>query len=300
MDLIQKYLDSISKKLRLNRKKEEEIIKEIKTHLEDLILEYKKGGISVKKAEQRAIEKFGNPKKIARKLQWIHGFGSFSDSKIKDAFLGTLPFLIASVLILLLELNFITKFSYLFGFFWALITGVSIYGVTKAFPAWTISWLGFFNVIILHLLFFAGAYVSPLFSVILLSFFLIFSIYFIVKNQSKFIFLFLMPLAIPYVFYGYDGIIQSHRISMEIIVCIFTITVSFLNLYKKFKGNYLIGVFGFLLYSFIYFDVVFFAPLQSPFEKNYLGLLPTILGYLIPLFIISLVPGYYFLKQKSY
>ncbi|MCP2604848.1 hypothetical protein NLC29_01665 [Candidatus Aminicenantes bacterium AH-873-B07] len=199
-----------------------------------------------------------------------------------------------------MELNFITKFSYLFGFFWALITGVSIHGVTKAFPAWTISWLGFFNVIILHLLFFAGAYVSPLFSVILLSFFLIFFIYFIVKNQSKFIFLFLMPLAIPYVFYGYDGIIQSHRILMEIIVCIFTITVSFLNLYKRFRRNYLIGVFGFLLYSFIYFDVVFFAPLQSPFEKNYLGLLPTILGYLIPLFIISLVPGYYFLKQKSY
>ncbi|MCP2604847.1 permease prefix domain 1-containing protein [Candidatus Aminicenantes bacterium AH-873-B07] len=83
MDLIQKYLDSISKKLRLNRKKEEEIIKEIKTHLEYLILEYKKGGISVKKAEQRAIEKFGNPKKLLGSFSGFMDLAHFQIVKLK-------------------------------------------------------------------------------------------------------------------------------------------------------------------------------------------------------------------------
>ncbi len=299
MNLIQKFLNNISEKLQLNSQKKEEIIRELKTHLEDLISEYRKKGIPMKEAENKAIKKFGTPEKIARKLQWIHGFGSFSNNKFKDAFSGALPFLIASILILLLELNFINSTSYLFGLFWALIIGISIYGLLRAFPAWTISWLGFCNVLMLHLLFFAGAYISPIFSVLFPSLFLIFSIYFIVKNQFKFIFIFLMPLAIPYVFYGYDGIIQSHRILMEIVIATFTTVASFTILYKKLRGSYLAGFLGFLLYSFIYFDISFLAPLQIPLENNYMGLLPTILGYIVPLFIISIVPTYYLLKQKS-
>ena len=41
MNLIQKFLNNISEKLQLNSRKKEEIIRELKTHLEDLISEYK-------------------------------------------------------------------------------------------------------------------------------------------------------------------------------------------------------------------------------------------------------------------
>jgi hypothetical protein len=270
MDLIRDYLSGLSKHLKLSSKKREEILKEIKYHLEDLSSEYKKEGISMKEAKNKAIKKFDNPKRIARKLQWVHGFGSFSENKFKDSSLGTLPFLIATILILLIDPNFLKPNSYFFGLFWISVIGFSVYGFLNAFPAWTISWLGFFNVLILQLLFFAGGYISPLFSIVFPSLFLIFSIYFIVKNQFKYIFLFLMPLAIPYVFYGYDGVAQSHRILMIVVVGLFTIVASFLILYKKLKGIYLIGILGFFLYSFIYFDIVFLAPLKAPIEKNYI------------------------------
>ncbi|MCP2597321.1 permease prefix domain 1-containing protein [Candidatus Aminicenantes bacterium AC-335-G13] len=182
MDLIRDYLSGLSKHLKLSSKKREEILKEIKYHLEDLSSEYKKEGISMKEAKNKAIKKFDNPKRIARKLQWVHGFGSFSENKFKDSSLGTLPFLIATILILLIDPNFLKPNSYFFGLFWISVIGFSVYGFLNAFPAWTISWLGFFNVLILQLLFFAGGYISPLFSIVFPSLFLIFSIYFIVKH----------------------------------------------------------------------------------------------------------------------
>jgi hypothetical protein len=109
----------------------------------------------------------------------------------------------------------------------------------------------------------------------------------------------MLPLAIPYVLVCYEDVVPSHQIPMLILVGLFTIAVSFILLYFRLKFAYLIAGLGFCLYSFIYFDSIFFAPLRSPFEKNYLGLVPTLLGYIIPLFVISIAPLYYYFRQKS-
>ncbi len=299
MNLIQKYCDNIGQKLQLNIKEKEEIIKEIKTHLEDLVLEFKKGGLSMEKAQKKAIENFGKPQKIARGLQWVHGFGKFSENRLADALLGAIPFALSLVFILLMETQTINRNSYLFAIFWIPVIVISVYAFKKGIPCWTITWLGFLNVIIFQLLFFYSYYLSPLLPIFLLSSILVFLLYLISRHDIRLTLLFVLPLAIPYVLVSYDDVVLSHRILMEILVVLFTITVSFILLYFRLKFAYLIAGLGFCLYSFIYFDSVFFAPLHPSFEKNYLGLVPTLLGYIIPLLVIAVVPLYYYFRQKS-
>ncbi|MFQ6082276.1 MAG: permease prefix domain 1-containing protein [Candidatus Aminicenantia bacterium] len=298
LELIKKYIGEVLKKLELNSAQKEDISKEINSHLLESAQEYLKQGLSHEEAQKRAVKIFGSSSKIARKLQWIHGFGRFSENRFLDALLGTIPFILSLPIILLVETKTLDRSSYFFALFWIAVIIISTYALLKGVPCWTVTWLGFLNVIILQLLFFFSYYLSPILPIILLFAILIFLIYLISRKDIKLTLLFLLPLAIPYVLVGYDDVIPSHRIPMGILVVLFTIVASFILLYFRLKFAYLIGALGFCLYTFVYFDIIFNAPLTPPLEKNYLGPLPTILGYIIPLLIISAAPVYLYLKEK--
>jgi hypothetical protein len=133
MKLIENYCKNLYKRLQLPSEEKEDIVKEIKTHLEESVFKYKNGGLTMKKAQEKAIEDFGNPKKIARKLQWIHGFGRFSENRLLDALLGAIPFALSLVFILLMETQTINRDSYLFAIFWIPVIVISLYVLKKEF-----------------------------------------------------------------------------------------------------------------------------------------------------------------------
>ncbi|MFQ5930582.1 MAG: permease prefix domain 1-containing protein [Acidobacteriota bacterium] len=295
----EKFLRSIIENLDINKGDKEQIVRELSDHLENSVLDYREEGLTMEHAQEKAIEKFGNPAKISRELNWVHGFGRWSTRRILDSFLGSLPFLFCLVLIFFVEIRLIPVNSYLFGLFWVLILGVSIYALRKAVPAWSIPWLGFLNVIVLQVLFVFAAVVwgQGLAGIAIVSCTLIFSTYLMAKRQPESVFLFLLPMAVPYVFFGYDEVVRSHRMFMEGLVILWAAALCFIALYTRLRWVKLIGVAGFCLYTFVYIDILR-APLVAPLKTNYLGLSPALLGYFIPLLVVLVAPGYLYFKKR--
>jgi len=129
------YLFALSRQLRLDAAQEQEIIQEVKGHLEDKAADLEAQGMDRDAALDHAVREMGTPKTVARSMYEVHSPGVW-----RDVLLATVPhFLLASLFALHL-------WSHYF------LVGILLIGVTlvtwKNWRAgnpskWSYSWLGY-------------------------------------------------------------------------------------------------------------------------------------------------------------
>ncbi|MDY6834273.1 MAG: permease prefix domain 1-containing protein [Chloroflexota bacterium] len=128
------YLDGIRSNLRLDPRSEEEIVREMYTHLEERVGELKDQGLSEEEAVRIATRDFGLLRSLAREVNEVHSIGRWS-----EAFLGAFPHLVIAILFAL------GLWQNLF----CLILGVATIGIVVTYgwihskPTWFFSWLGY-------------------------------------------------------------------------------------------------------------------------------------------------------------
>jgi hypothetical protein len=307
-DAISYYLRSISSKLGLDRAREEEIARELAAHLEDSAREHQIRGLSMEEAQRQAVEAFGNPKTVSRKLKWVHGFGRYSKHPLIDALLGSLPFLLAFAS-MLVEAAVPRLGLVNYGVFvWIVVIGVSVYALKEAVPVWTVTWLGLANFLVLFILFggiFGGARfvlgagwpIAYLAAFIVASAFLILSSVLMAKKNVEQTLLFLLPLVILYATVGYEDAAPHHRFLMTAIAALFAFVFSFAYILTRNRRPVLFAALGLLFYSAMYIDIV----RTSPSPLNTTG--PALIGlwmviYIVPLVLVS-SPAYFYLKKNN-
>jgi hypothetical protein len=291
----------------LDRAQEEEIARELAAHLEDSAREHMIRGLSMEEAQKRAVEAFGKPRAVSRKLKWVHGFGRYSKRPWLDALLGSLPFLLAFVS-MLVEAAVPRLGLVNFGVFvWIIVIGVSVYALKEAVPAWTVTWLGLANFLVLFILFggiFGGARfvlgaswpVAYLAAFIVASAALILSGVSMAQKNVEQTLLFLLPLAILYATVGYEDAAPSHRMLMTAIAALFAFVFSFAYILTRNRRPILFAAIGFLFYSTLYIDILRTSP--SPLNATGPALVAIwSLIYVVPLLLVS-SPAYFFLKKN--
>jgi hypothetical protein len=131
---LQSYLRAITRKLRLDPRKNREIALELQGHLEERIHELEEEGLTYKEALARAVGDLGGPDAIARDMYSVHSRGNW-----RDILLATLPhLLLASLFALHLWTRYMLVAVILIG-----VTFVTLRGWTSGRPNWTYTWLGY-------------------------------------------------------------------------------------------------------------------------------------------------------------
>ncbi|HEX77081.1 MAG TPA: hypothetical protein G4O03_01520 [Dehalococcoidia bacterium] len=131
---LREYLEEIRADLRLDPGAEQEVLRELSTHLEEKAEELRQAGLSEEEASRQAAEFFGSPKAIARQMYQVYSQGSWG-----QALLAALPHLIfAGMFALHIWQSPI----------WLLLVivaalGLAIYGWGHGKPAWLFPWLGY-------------------------------------------------------------------------------------------------------------------------------------------------------------
>ena len=67
------YLKEVRRRLHVDPSVEEEILAELRSHLEEATIAYQAMGLSRERAEARAIRQFGEAWEVAEPLQGVHG-----------------------------------------------------------------------------------------------------------------------------------------------------------------------------------------------------------------------------------
>ena len=131
---LQSYLRAITRKLRLDPRKNREIALELQGHLEERIHELEEEGLTYKEALAQAVGDLGGPDAIARDMYSVHSRGNW-----RDILLATLPhLLLASLFALHLWTRYMLVAVILIG-----VTFVTLRGWTSGRPNWTYTWLGY-------------------------------------------------------------------------------------------------------------------------------------------------------------
>ncbi len=309
-DMVGGYLSSIVSKLRLGESRENEIAEELATHLYDSIRDQYIRGLTMEEAQKTAVEKFGAPDELSRKLRWVHGFGRYSRRGWLDALLGSLlPFVVILLYIRIQELiPTLEPFSPLAVLVLVAI-GISIYAFRVAVPAWTITWLG-----ISHLLVLGLAYGAPFLALRQLQFeflpshlvaigvaciVLFITTHWMARHHLELTLLFLLPLTLPYIVIGYEDAPSAHGWVVLPIVGSFMIAFSFFYLLTRNQHPIFFALLGLVFYTGIYADIVRTNP--APFaatELTRFGL--AALLYLVPLFIVSSPPYLYLRNLRTH
>ena len=260
----------------------------------------------MEEAQKTAVEKFGAPDELSRKLRWVHGFGGYSRRVWLDALLGSLLPLVVIFLYVGIQrlVPALEPFSPLAVLVLVAI-GISIYAFRAAVPAWTITWLG-----ISHLLVLGSAYgaaflalrhlqleflPSHLVAIGVTCIVLFMTTHWMARHHVELTLLFLLPLTLPYIVIGYEDAPLAHGWVVLPIVGFFTIAFSFFYLLTRNQHPILFALLGLAFYTGIYADIVMVSP--APFNATGVtrfGL--AALVYLVPLFIIS-SPAYLYLKN---
>ncbi len=131
---VSNYLNTIKHNLRLGNTAEREIIRELRSHLEEKLEELKEKGLSEEEATRTCLKVMGSAKLVARQLYEAHSQGSW-----KQTLLAVIPHLLFALLFAL---------SWWPGVGWlllvlTLIFGVAIYGWWQERPTWFFSWIGY-------------------------------------------------------------------------------------------------------------------------------------------------------------
>jgi hypothetical protein len=260
----------------------------------------------MEEAQKTAVEKFGDPEDVSRKLRWAHGFGGYSQRVWLDALLGSLlPFVVICLYVGLQRLiPALEPLSPLVVLVLAAI-GISVYAFRAAIPAWTVTWLGISHLLALgmtygvafltlrHLEF--GFLPSHLVAIGAACTVVFMTTHWMAKHQVELTLLFLLPLTLPYIVIGYEDVPTVHGWVVLPIVGFFTIAFSFFYLLTRNQHPVFFALLGLVFYTGIYADIVMYSP--SPFNATGLtryGL--AALLYLVPLFIIS-SPAYLYVRN---
>lgn len=131
---IRSYLDEVRSHLHLDPATEMQIVREVYTYFRDSVDELQANGLSESEATKAAIDSFGRPRVVARRMYEAHSKGSEI-----EAVIACLPHLIIAGLFI----------SQLWRHpFWASIAVVSIvcvtlYGWWHGKPSWLYPWVGY-------------------------------------------------------------------------------------------------------------------------------------------------------------
>ena len=128
------YLNNVKYHLRLEHSAENEIIQELRSHIDDSLEELKEEGLSDEEAESTCIRLMGSAKQVARQLYEAHSQGTW-----KQTVLAATPHLLFAALFAVswwkgLPLLLIALTA---------VFGVAIYGWWRKRPTWFFSWLGY-------------------------------------------------------------------------------------------------------------------------------------------------------------
>ena len=131
--MIHSYIDRLRTHLHLSPSEEEEVVRELRAHMEDRLAELERTGLGREEAERALLHRFDQPQMLARRFQEAHIQTSWHDASIAAA-----AFLLASAL-------FATHlWSQPIAFLGvaSIIVGVTLYGVWQGRPAWFYAWAG--------------------------------------------------------------------------------------------------------------------------------------------------------------
>jgi hypothetical protein len=307
-DVTTDYLSTVAARLRLNRAEKEEIAEELATHLTDSIRDHQKRGLRMQEAQEKAVEDFGDPKDISRKLNWIHGFGWYSKRPWIDALLGSVLILVVPAGYSLLQklIPALEPFPAIAVLF-LVAAGITIYAYRAAVPAWTVTWLGSMNLLVLTAAyvgvcsgvkaFQVGQLHAQLAGMAAACIALFATTFYFSKKHLELTLLFLLPLAFPYIVLGYEDTPPEHGLFVLPIVGIFWVGFAFFYLLTRNQHPVLFACLGFLFYTGLYVDIV----LNSPAPLNASGLRLAFIWallYGIPLITTS-SPAYHYLKRRT-
>ena len=128
------YLSEIRRQLHLEPAKEDEILEEIQTHIEDRAAELQEAGNSPDKAFARALDEFGATQSIGQQLYAVHHQAPWQQTA-----LAALPHFLLAIMF---GLSLWTSPA------WVVLllvsaTVISVFGWRMGRPTWTYPWLGY-------------------------------------------------------------------------------------------------------------------------------------------------------------
>lgn len=128
------YTDSLKNHLRLDSTIEKNVVREIRTHVEDKKHELIEAGLSEKEAAATVTRLMGSPEIVARQIYEVYSQGSWL-----QAVFAALPHLLVAAFF---ALHWWQNTLWLLGILVAVVATV-IYGWFHGKPAWLFPWLGY-------------------------------------------------------------------------------------------------------------------------------------------------------------
>lgn len=128
------YTDKFKSHLRLDTTIESDVVREIRSHLEDKRLELIESGISERQATAMATRVMGSPELVARQIYEVYSQGSWL-----QAIFAALPHLLVAAFF---ALHWWQNTWWLLGILIAVVSTV-FYGWFHGKPAWLFPWLGY-------------------------------------------------------------------------------------------------------------------------------------------------------------
>ncbi|MFC1978393.1 permease prefix domain 1-containing protein [Chloroflexota bacterium] len=132
--VLSKYLNNLQANLRLNTASENEVLSELKTHLEDAFDDMIESGLSEDEAAKACIKLLGSSQLIASQIYEVHSQGTW-----KQALLASIPHILFAALFALNWWQGIGWVTATLG----IVLGIAIIGWLHNKPMWLFPWLGY-------------------------------------------------------------------------------------------------------------------------------------------------------------
>ncbi len=132
--LLGQYLEEVKGDLRLDPEVEQEVLRELESHIEDRFEELREAGLSEEEAASNCLGLLGSARIVARKLYEAHSQGTW-----KQTILAATPHLLFA---LLFALNWWHDIGWLL-ITLILVSGMALYGWRHSKPLWLFPWLGY-------------------------------------------------------------------------------------------------------------------------------------------------------------
>ncbi len=132
--VLNQYLDDIRDNLKLELADENDVIGELKSHIEDEFQEMRDAGLSEEEAANTCIKFLGSAKLVARQIYETHGQGTW-----RQALLASMPHLLFALLFTLNWWQGVGWLTVTLG----LILAMAFYGWVHGRPEWLFPWRGY-------------------------------------------------------------------------------------------------------------------------------------------------------------
>ena len=128
------YLNSLKSYLRIDSTTEDDVVRELRAHIEDKGEELIESGLSADEATRAAARSLGSPKLVAKQMYEVYSQGSW-----KQALFAALPHLLVALFFAMHWWHITAWLSPIL----VVVIGIAIYGWTHGKPAWLFPWLGY-------------------------------------------------------------------------------------------------------------------------------------------------------------